>query len=168
MVRAKRIQDVITSAWVFDNPYQKVSRFDYFGEWFNFSGYESSMKPSKHSFHRFTFLTFHAYFCFFRRHESSLELSDGGNCVEYGYMQGIATAGMVFGILLSVGGAYKIRNLSKDGKETGGSQDGDGETPSVKYSEDGYWKLIEESGFLLKKQMSATNSGSHIPETKIR
>lgn len=44
-------------------------------------------------------------------------LSDAGNCVEYGYMQGIAAAGMVFGILLSVGGAYKIKGSNRKNRK---------------------------------------------------
>lgn len=98
------------------------------------------------------------------------ELSDDGNCVEYGYMQGIATAGMVFGILLSVGGAYKIRNLSKGGKKKSGglwfAYEGDGETPSVKYSEDGYWKLIDGEWVPTEKQLSAINNGVAIDQQK--
>ena len=118
------------------------------------------------------FLLFMPIFAFLGDMRVVCELSDGGNCVEYGYMQGIATAGMVFGILLSVGGAYKIRNLSKDGKKKSGglwfAYEGDGETPSVKYSEDGYWKLIEGEWVATEKQISAINSGAVIPETKNR
>ena len=62
------------------------------------------------------YLIFMPLFAFFGDMRIECELSDGGNCVEYGYMQGIATAGMVFGILLSVGGAYKIRGLVRSGK----------------------------------------------------
>ena len=98
------------------------------------------------------------------------ELSDDGNCVEYGYMQGIATAGMVFGILLSVGGAYKIRNNSRGSKKKSGglwfAYEGDGETPSVKYSEDGYWKLIDGEWIPTEKQLSAINKGVAIDQQK--
>ena len=116
------------------------------------------------------FLLFMPIFAFLGDMRVVCELSDDGNCVEYGYMQGIATAGMVFGILLSVGGAYKIRNLSKGGKKKSGglwfAYEGDGETPSVKYSEDGYWKLIDGEWVPTEKQMSAINSGAAIAEIK--
>ena len=51
-----------------------------------------------------------------------VECDVGGNsdCQEYGYMQGIAAAGMLFGIMLSVGGAYKIRGLSSKKKGSPG------------------------------------------------
>ena len=51
-----------------------------------------------------------------------VECDVGGNsdCEEYGYMQGIAAAGMLFGIMLSVGGAYKIRGLSSKKKGSPG------------------------------------------------
>ena len=54
------------------------------------------------------YLLFMPLFAFLGDLKIECELSGGGDCIEYGYMQGIATAGMVFGILLSVGGAYKI------------------------------------------------------------
>ena len=116
------------------------------------------------------FLLFMPIFAFIGDMRVVCELSDDGNCVEYGYMQGIATAGMVFGILLSVGGAYKIRNLSKGGKKKSGglwfAYEGDGETPSVKYSEDGYWKLIDGEWFPTEKQLSAINNGVAIDQQK--
>jgi len=116
------------------------------------------------------FLLFMPIFAFIGDMRVVCELSDDRNCVEYGYMQGIATAGMVFGILLSVGGAYKIRNLNKGGKKKSGglwfAYEGDGETPSVKYSEDGYWKLIDGEWVPTEKQMAAINSGASIAELK--
>jgi hypothetical protein len=116
------------------------------------------------------FLLFMPIFAFIGDMRVVCELSDDGNCVEYGYMQGIATAGMVFGILLSVGGAYKIRNLSKGGKKKSGglwfAYEGDGETPSVKYSEDGYWKLIDGEWVPTEKQLSAINNGVAIDQQK--
>ena len=116
------------------------------------------------------YLLFMPIFAFIGDMRVVCELSDDGNCVEYGYMQGIATAGMVFGILLSVGGAYKIRNLSKGGKKKSGglwfAYEGDGETPSVKYSEDGYWKLIDGEWVPTEKQLSAINNGVAIDQQK--
>ena len=109
-------------------------------------------------------------FAFFGDMRIECELSGGGNCVEYGYMQGIATAGMVFGILLSVGGAYKIRNLSKGGKKKSGglwfAYEGDGEGPSVKYSDDGFWKLVDGEWIPTEKQIAAINSGASVQEIK--
>jgi hypothetical protein len=133
-------------------------------------GNVSSMKPSNIlSAGLLFYLLFMPLFAFLGDLRIECELSSGGNCVEYGYMQGIATAGMVFGILLSVGGAYKIRTLSKDGKKKSGglwfAYEGDGE-PSVKYSEDGYWKLIDEEWVPTEKQISAINSGAVIQEIK--
>ncbi len=116
------------------------------------------------------YLLFMPIFAFIGDMRTVCELSDDGNCVEYGYMQGIATAGMVFGILLSVGGAYKIRNLSKGGKKKSGglwfAYEGDGETPSVRYSEDGYWKLIDGEWVPTEKQLSAINNGVAIDQQK--
>ena len=116
------------------------------------------------------YLLFMPIFAFIGDMRVVCELSDDGNCVEYGYMQGIATAGMVFGILLSVGGAYKIRNLSKGAKKKSGglwfAYEGDGETPSVKYSEDGYWKLIDGEWVPTEKQISAINNGVAIDQQK--
>ena len=134
-------------------------------------GNVSIMKPSNLlSAGLLFYLLFMPLFAFLGDLRIECELSGGGNCVEYGYMQGIATAGMVFGILLSVGGAYKIRTLSKGGKKKSGglwfAYEGDGEDPSVKYSEDGYWKLIDEEWVPTEKQMSAINSGAVIQEIK--
>ena len=47
-------------------------------------------------------------------------VEDNSDCQEYGYMQGIAAAGMLFGIMLSVGGAYKMRGLSSKKKGSPG------------------------------------------------
>jgi hypothetical protein len=58
------------------------------------------------------FLLFMPAFAFTGDLRIECELSNSGGCIEYGYMQGIATAGMMFGIILSVGGAYKIRGLA--------------------------------------------------------
>ena len=58
--------------------------------------------------------------------------SSSNNCNEYGYMQGIAGAGMMFGILLSVGGSYKLRgnNSGRKGSDSGlwYAYEGDGKT----------------------------------------
>jgi hypothetical protein len=134
-------------------------------------GNVSIMKPSNLlSAGLLFYLLFMPLFAFLGDLRIECELSGGVNCVEYGYMQGIATAGMVFGILLSVGGAYKIRTLSKGGKKKSGglwfAYEGDGEDPSVEYSEDGYWKLIDEEWVPTEKQMSAINSGAVIQEIK--
>ena len=116
------------------------------------------------------YLIFMPLFAFFGDMRIECELSDSGNCVEYGYMQGIATAGMVFGILLSVGGAYKIRGLARSGKKKAGglwfAYEGDGEGPSVKYSDDGYWKLIDGEWVPTEKQLAAINSGAVVQESK--
>ena len=116
------------------------------------------------------YLIFMPLFAFFGDMRIECNLSDGTDCIEYGYMQGIATAGMVFGILLSVGGAYKIRALTRGGKKKSEglwfAYEGDGETPSVKYSEDGYWKLVDGDWIATEKQLSAINSGAVIQEIK--
>ena len=116
------------------------------------------------------YLLFMPLFAFLGDLRIECELSAGGDCIEYGYMQGIATAGMVFGILLSVGGAYKIRTLGQGGKKKSSglwfAYEGDGEDPSVKYSEDGYWKLIDGDWVPTEKQMSAINSGAVVAEIK--
>jgi len=116
------------------------------------------------------YLLFMPLFAFLGDLRIECELSGGGDCIEYAYMQGIATAGMVFGILLSVGGAYKIRTLGKSGKKKSGglwfAYEGDGEASSVKYSEDGYWKLIDGEWVPTEKQMSAISSGAVVAEIK--
>jgi hypothetical protein len=116
------------------------------------------------------YLLFMPLFAFLGDLRIECELSGGGDCIEYGYMQGIATAGMVFGILLSVGGAYKIRTLSKGGKKKSSglwfAYEGDGDDSSVKYSGDGYWKLIDGDWVPTEKQMSAINSGAVVAEIK--
>ena len=108
-------------------------------------------------------------FAFFGDMRIDCELSDGGNCVEYGDMQGVATAGMIFGILLSVGGAYKIRTQSKGKNNSEGlyfAYEGDGEKSFVKYSDDGYWKLIDGEWIPTEKQITAINRGAAIQEVK--
>ena len=68
------------------------------------------------------FLIFMPVFSFTGDLRIECEVTSGSStCVEYGYMQGIAAAGMMFGILLSVGGAYKIRAsvTSKPGAKSG-------------------------------------------------
>jgi len=116
------------------------------------------------------YLLFMPLFAFLGDLKIECELSGGGDCIEYGYMQGIATAGMVFGILLSVGGAYKIRTLGKGGKKKSSglwfAYEGDGDHSSVKYSEDGFWKLIDGEWVPTEKQMSAINSGVAVAEFK--
>ena len=109
------------------------------------------------------YLIFMPLFAFFGDMRIECNLSDGADCIEYGYMQGIATAGMIFGILLSVGGAYKIRTLARGGKKKSEglwfAYEGDGETPSVKYH-DGYWKLVDGDWIPTEKQLSAINDGA--------
>ena len=116
------------------------------------------------------YLLFMPLFAFLGDLRIECELSAGGDCIEYGYMQGIATAGMVFGILLSVGGAYKIRTLGKGGKKKSSglwfAYEGDGDHSSVKYSEDGFWKSIDGEWVPTEKQMSAINSGVAVAEFK--
>ncbi|MBT3772850.1 MAG: hypothetical protein HOB52_04250 [Euryarchaeota archaeon] len=78
------------------------------------------------------YLLFMPLFAFLGDMRIECELSDSRNCLEYGYMQGIASAGMVFGILLSVGGAYKIKNINRKGKKNSEglwfAYEGDGES----------------------------------------
>ena len=115
------------------------------------------------------YLIFMPLFAFFGDMRIDCELSDGGNCVEYGYMQGVATAGMIFGILLSVGGAYKIRTQSKGKNNSEGlyfAYEGDGEKSFVKYSDEGYWKLIDGEWIPTEKQITAINRGAAIQEVK--
>ena len=129
------------------------------------------MKPANLLSTGFLFyLIFMPLFAFFGDMRIECNLSDGAECIEYGYMQGIATAGMIFGILLSVGGAYKIRTLARSGKKKSGglwfAYEGDGEEPSVKYSDDGYWKLVDGDWIPTEKQLSAINEGAIVEEIK--
>ena len=44
------------------------------------------------------------------------EFNVENDCSDYINMQGVIGAGLLFGLILSVGGAYKMRNLSKGSK----------------------------------------------------
>lgn len=44
------------------------------------------------------------------------EFNVENDCSDYTNMQGVIGAGLLFGLMLSVGGAYKMRNLSKGSK----------------------------------------------------
>jgi hypothetical protein len=44
------------------------------------------------------------------------EFNVENDCSDYTNMQGLIGAGLLFGLMLSVGGAYKMRNLSKGSK----------------------------------------------------
>ena len=54
-------------------------------------------------------------------------------------------------------------------KKSGGlwfAYEGDGEGPSVKYSDDGYWKLVDGDWIPTEKQLSAINDGAVVEEIK--
>ena len=58
------------------------------------------------------FLLFIPLFAFIGDIRILCEINDTGNCTEYALMQGISAAGLVLGLLLSVGGAYKLRRIA--------------------------------------------------------
>ena len=66
------------------------------------------------------YLLFMPVFAFTGDLRVECDVEDSSDCQEYGYMQGIAAAGMLFGIMLSVGGAYKIRGSSSRKKGSPG------------------------------------------------
>ena len=55
------------------------------------------------------FILFMPLFSFVSDLSLKCEIQDNYNCGDYVLMQGIATSGMIFGLLLSVGGAYQSR-----------------------------------------------------------
>jgi hypothetical protein len=66
------------------------------------------------------YLLFMPVFAFTGDLRVECDVVGNSDCQEYGYMQGIAAAGMLFGIMLSVGGAYKIRGWSSKKKGSPG------------------------------------------------
>ena len=82
----------------------------------------------------------------------------------------LLSTGLLFYLILSVGGAYKIRTLARGGKRKSEglwfAYEGDGEGPSVKYSDDGYWKLVDGDWIPTEKQLSAINDGAVVEEIR--
>lgn len=88
------------------------------------------------------FLIFMPVFSFTGDLRVECEVTSGSSsCIEYGYMQGIASAGMMFGILLSVGGAYKIRVS----------------IPKTSGTKSGLWYAYEGDGELVMPQNNPEN-----------
>ena len=62
------------------------------------------------------FLLFMPLFALIGDMRVQCEFNVENDCSDYINMQGVIGAGLLFGLILSVGGAYKMRNLSKGSK----------------------------------------------------
>ena len=102
-------------AWVpsHDTPVQWVFR-----GWnrvnYNQAPHSESMKPGQIlATGLLFFLLFMPLFAFIGDMRVQCEFNVENDCSDYSNMQGLIGAGLLFGLMLSVGGAYKMRNLSK-------------------------------------------------------